>query len=199
MELDRAVGGKMSRVLVIDDDGAFRSDVAEQLQSWGYETKQAPDGRIGLQVIFDWSPDVVLSDIEMPQMTGFDLIEAVAQSGLDYASIGFFFMTTLTSRQNVLSGLRAGADDYIVKPIDYDLLASRLSSFLRKRNIIAEKNAVDNTIGSVERSAISAAAFTSVMTVTGIIGLLTIYSMKSILGFDLMPDAHLIDLFIDRS
>jgi|LNFM01.2.fsa_nt_gb DNA-binding response OmpR family regulator len=189
----------MSRVLVIDDDGAFRSDVAEQLQSWGYETKQAPDGRAGLQVIFDWSPDVVLSDIEMPQMTGFDLIKAVSQSGLEYASVGFFFMTTLQTRQNVLSGLHAGADDYLVKPIDYGILESRLNSFLRKRNIITEKNAVDNAIVSVERSAISAAAFTAVGTVTGIIGLLILYLLKSVLGFDLMPDAHFLDLFIDRS
>lgn len=188
----------MSRVLVIDDDSALRNDVAEQLRSWGYETMEAPDGRIGLQVIFDWAPDLVLSDIDMPRMSGYELISAVTRSGLDHSSIGFFFMTSLRSRQNVLSGLHAGADDYLVKPIDYGILESRLSGFLRKRNIITEKTALDYTIGTLQRSAIGATAFVMVVTVGGTFALVALYAIKSILGFDLMPDAHLIDLFIDR-
>lgn len=189
----------MSRVLAIDDDGALRSDLAQQLRAWGYEVIEAADGHAGLEAIVDWCPDIVLSDIDMPYMSGYDLIAAVSQAGLEHASIGFFFITSLASRQNVLSGLGVGADEYLVKPIDYEMLRSRLSGYLRKRDMITERNANDALINSVGKAAASAAAFVSVATITGIFGFLILYAVKSVLGFDLMPDAHLIDLLLGRS
>ena len=189
----------MPRVLVIDDDAPLRADITYQLQSWGYEIAEAADGRAGLAAVRDWSPDVVLSDIDMPDMSGYDLIVAVAEEGLAQASIGFFFISSLASRQNVLSGYGVGADEYLVKPIDYQMLRARLSSYLRKRDIITEKEADDAAFAWAKHGAIGAVAFTTVGTVTGIVGFLILYLVKSGLGYDLMPDTHLLDLVLGRS
>ncbi len=188
----------MPRILVIDDDGPVRSDIAHQLQTWGYEVAEAANGRAGLRAVLDWSPDVVLSDIDMPDMSGYDLIDAIAEEGLTQASIGFFFISSLASRQNVLSGFGVGADEYLVKPVDYQMLRARLISFLRKRDIITHKKADDASFAWAKHGAIGAVAFTTVGTATGIVGFLILYAVKSGLGYDLLPDTHLLDLVLGR-
>ena len=124
----------MTRILVVEDDGALRYDLAQKLVQWGYEVLTESDGALGFDAIEDWQPDVVLSDINMPNHTGFDLMHRVKQLSADYAGMIFLFVSSRSGPTMVADGICCGADDYITKPIDYALLKAKIESHLRKRD-----------------------------------------------------------------
>ena len=129
----------MTRILVVEDDGALRYDLSEKLVQWGYEVHAEPDGGLGFDAIEDWQPDVVLSDINMPNQTGFDLMHRVNQLSADYADMIFLFVSSRSAPRMIADGICGGADDYITKPIDYALLKARLESHLRKRDKLQDQ------------------------------------------------------------
>ena len=113
-----------ARILCIEDDEDTRELLADVLGGRGYRVEVAVDGREGLERIHADPPDLVLCDISMPQMSGFEVLEAL--SGVDtdrLGSIPFLFLTALADRDTALKGRRLGADDYVTKPIDFELLA----------------------------------------------------------------------------
>jgi DNA-binding NarL/FixJ family response regulator len=76
-------------------------------------------------------PDLVLSDISMPAMSGFDLLERLTALAPRFSNMPFVFLTALTDRDNELKGRRLGADDYVTKPIDFDLLTMIIEARLK--------------------------------------------------------------------
>ncbi|SIO61412.1 DNA-binding response regulator, NarL/FixJ family, contains REC and HTH domains [Bradyrhizobium erythrophlei] len=110
------------RVLCIEDDRETAALIAEDLIDRGYEVSTAHDGHEGLAAILRNAPDLVLSDISMPAMSGFELLERLIALAPRFSKIPFVFLTALTDRDNELRGRRLGADDYVTKPIDFDLL-----------------------------------------------------------------------------
>ena len=124
----------MTRIVLVEDDAALRYDLSERLVQLGYDVFSAPNGELGFDAIQDFQPDVVLSDINMPIQTGYDLMRRVKQLGVDYADVVFMFISARAAPQMVIDGLYAGADDYLTKPIDYTLLKAKLEAHLRKRD-----------------------------------------------------------------
>ncbi len=113
-----------ARILCIEDDEDTRELLVDFLGGRGYRVDAAADGRDGLDAILANPPDLVLCDISMPRMSGFEVLETL--SGLDanrLGSIPFLFLTALADRETALKGRRLGADDFITKPIDFELLA----------------------------------------------------------------------------
>jgi DNA-binding NarL/FixJ family response regulator len=104
--------------------------IAEELVDRGYEVTLAHDGREGLGAILKTMPDLVLSDISMPAMSGFELLERLIALAPRFAKMPFIFLTALTDRDNELKGRKLGADDYVTKPIDFDLLATIIDARL---------------------------------------------------------------------
>jgi len=123
------------KVLCIEDDRETAALIAEELIDRGYEVTVAHDGREGLAAILKTMPDLVLSDISMPVMSGFELLERVTGLAPRFAKMPFVFLTALTDRDNELKGRRLGADDYVTKPIDFEvldtILAARLAGVAR--------------------------------------------------------------------
>src|SRR5271167_5145063 len=123
------------KILVIEDDRETVGLIAEELKDRGYEVHLAHDGREGLAAILKTMPDLVLSDISMPLMSGFELLERLIALAPRFAKMPFVFLTALTDRDNELKGRQLGADDYVTKPIDFDVLvtiiAARLASVAR--------------------------------------------------------------------
>jgi len=118
------------RILCIEDDRETAALIAEELVDRGYEVTIAHDGREGLAAILRTMPDLVLSDISMPVMSGFELLEHLVSLAPRFSKMPFVFLTALTDRDNELKGRQLGADDYVTKPIDFDLLATIIAARL---------------------------------------------------------------------
>ena len=110
------------KILCIEDDRETAALIAEELIDRGYAVALAHDGRDGLAAILKTMPDLVLSDISMPLMSGFELLERLIGLAPRFAKMPFVFLTALTDRDNELKGRQLGADDYVTKPIDFDVL-----------------------------------------------------------------------------
>jgi DNA-binding response OmpR family regulator len=118
------------KILCIEDDRETAALIAEELVDRGYEVTVAHDGREGLAAILTTMPDLVLSDISMPVMSGFELLERVIALAPRFSKMPFVFLTALTDRDNELRGRQLGADDYVTKPIDFEMLATIISARL---------------------------------------------------------------------
>ena len=118
------------KILCIEDDRETAALIAEELIDRGYAVTLAHDGREGFAAILKTMPDLVLSDISMPMMSGFELLERLIALAPRFAKMPFVFLTALTDRENELKGRQLGADDYVTKPIDFDVLATIITARL---------------------------------------------------------------------
>jgi DNA-binding NarL/FixJ family response regulator len=118
------------KILCIEDDRETAALIAEELVDRGYEVCLAHDGREGLAAILRTMPDLVLSDISMPVMSGFELLESLIALAPRFSKMPFVFLTALTDRDNELKGRQLGADDYVTKPIDFEVLATIITARL---------------------------------------------------------------------
>lgn len=118
------------KILCIEDDRETAALIAEELVDRGYAVALAYDGREGFGAILKTMPDLVLSDISMPMMSGFELLERLIALAPRFAKMPFVFLTALTDRDNELKGRQLGADDYVTKPIDFEVLATIITARL---------------------------------------------------------------------
>jgi DNA-binding NarL/FixJ family response regulator len=119
------------KILCIEDDRETAALIAEELLDRGYDVTVAHDGREGLAAVLRIMPDLVLSDISMPAMSGFELLERLTALAPRFSYMPFVFLTALTDRDNELKGRLLGADDYVTKPIDFDLLVTIIAARLK--------------------------------------------------------------------
>jgi len=138
----------LKKILCIEDDRETAALIAEELVERGYDVTVAYDGREGLAAILRVMPDLVLSDISMPAMSGVELLERLIALAPRFSKMPFVFLTALTDRDNELKGRQLGADDYVTKPIDYDLLATIIAARL---NAVARIGLWPKTVGLNER------------------------------------------------
>ena len=118
------------KILCIEDDRETAALIAEELVDRGYEVTVAHDGHQGLAAVLREIPDLVLSDISMPVMSGFELLQRLTALAPRFSKMPFVFLTALTDRDNELKGRQLGADDYVTKPIDFELLATIIAARL---------------------------------------------------------------------
>jgi len=112
------------RVLCIEDDQECARLIAEELSDWGFEVRIAYNGEEGVAVIERQWPDLVLCDICMPGMSGYDVLKRSTALAPRFGKVPFVFLTALTERDKELKARQLGADGYITKPIDFDVLAA---------------------------------------------------------------------------
>lgn len=120
------------RILCIEDDEETANLIAEELRDRGFAVSVAYNGQEGLAAILRDRPDLVLSDISMPVMSGFELLERLTRIAPRLEHMPFVFLTALADRDNELKGRRLGADDYVTKPIDFDMLEAIIRSRLSR-------------------------------------------------------------------
>jgi len=121
---------RKKRILCIEDDRETAALIEEDLVERGYEVILAGDGREGFAAILKQMPDLVLSDISMPVMSGFEVLERLTALAPRFRNMPFVFLTALSDRENELKGRHLGADDYVTKPIDFDVLATIITARL---------------------------------------------------------------------
>jgi DNA-binding response OmpR family regulator len=121
-----------SKILCIEDDRETAALIAEELADRGYEIIVAHDGQEGFAAILRHTPDLVLCDISMPIMSGFEVLERLTAIMPRFGNMPFVFLTALTDRDNELKGRQLGADDYVTKPIDFDVLGTIIAARLAR-------------------------------------------------------------------
>jgi len=117
----------MALVLVVDDADELRAVIRRLLERAGHEVAEASDGRECLRVLYDLKPDLVLLDVSMPGMDGWQALERIRE--LTWVPI--LMVTSREAPPERVRGLRSGADDYIVKPFEPDELLARIDTALR--------------------------------------------------------------------
>ncbi|MBI5279481.1 MAG: protein kinase [Burkholderiales bacterium] len=127
----------MTTVLIVEDDDAIRNNVTRLLKLEGYDIVSAVNGREGLLRVREMKPDVVITDIGMPEMDGFALLEAI-RGDKAIAGTSVMVLTALDDRASMRRGMTAGADDYLAKPFTRVELLEALESLLKKRGRIEE-------------------------------------------------------------
>lgn len=128
----------MTKVLLIEDDSVLRENIAELLELSDFEVLTAPNGKLGLKSININTPDIIVCDIMMPELDGYEVLSEVTKNNKT-KHIPFIFLSAKTEHQDVRKGMNLGADDYITKPFTEDELVSAIESRLAKASILKEK------------------------------------------------------------
>lgn len=118
------------RILCVEDESAIRQDMAEVLREEGFDVEEADNGLAALAAVDRRLPHLIISDFQMPQMDGLKLLETLRARNDAAADIPFIFLTAFGDRESMLAGRREGADDYLVKPVDFDLMIAVAESHL---------------------------------------------------------------------
>jgi DNA-binding NarL/FixJ family response regulator len=118
------------KILCIEDDHETAALIAEELVDRGFDVQIAYNGTEGYSAILKSLPDLVLSDISMPTVSGFDVLERLAAAAPRFRNMPFIFLTAVTDRDIELKARRLGADDFVTKPVDFDLLEAIISARL---------------------------------------------------------------------
>jgi DNA-binding response OmpR family regulator len=121
-------GGTEGRVLVVDDEQGIVDFLQLGLQYEGYEVRSAADGPQALIAISEFKPDLVVLDINMPRMDGYEVCRTIQG-----ADMGILILSARDGLEDRLKGLDVGADDYLVKPFHFEELLARARAILRRR------------------------------------------------------------------
>ncbi|HUR46805.1 MAG TPA: hybrid sensor histidine kinase/response regulator [Candidatus Saccharimonadales bacterium] len=123
---------KAKRVLVIDDTEEIRMIISESLNIYGFDTLSAENGEAGIDVAREHLPDLIICDINMPRMDGYETLKAIRQHE-PTSTIPFIFLSGATERPNVRKGMELGADDYLTKPFSHKELMAAVNTRLEKQ------------------------------------------------------------------
>ncbi|PIQ26315.1 hypothetical protein COW36_15005 [bacterium (Candidatus Blackallbacteria) CG17_big_fil_post_rev_8_21_14_2_50_48_46] len=121
----------MPKVLAIDDEFHILQLVAEFLRDQDYEVTTANNGRLALECLQSYHPDIILCDVEMPEMNGYEVLEQFRKNS-ETAHIPFVFLTGMSARHQMRAGMNLGADDYLTKPFTFQELLKAVQSRLKK-------------------------------------------------------------------
>ena len=134
----------IKKILLIEDDAVLRENTAELLELLGYQVITAANGKIGVEKAINQYPHVIVCDIMMPELNGYDVLDALSNNE-QTKYIPFIFLSAKTERLDVRKGMNLGADDYITKPFNEEELVSAIESRLAKASILKDfKNSAEN-------------------------------------------------------
>ncbi|NJR48927.1 MAG: hybrid sensor histidine kinase/response regulator [Leptolyngbyaceae cyanobacterium CSU_1_3] len=122
----------MEKILVIEDEPQIRANIQEILALSEFETIAAPEGLTGVQMAKDYIPDLIICDIMMPELTGYEVLTAIRQDEVT-STIPLIFLTAQTHRSEMRRGMEYGAADYLMKPFSPSELLRAVTTQLVKR------------------------------------------------------------------
>jgi two-component system OmpR family response regulator len=122
-------GGRPAKVLVVDDEASICALLSATLRLTGFEVRVANNGREALAAAAEYSPDLVVLDVMMPDLSGFEVAQRLRASG---RPVPVLFLTARDSVEDRISGLTVGADDYVAKPFSLEEVVLRIRAILRR-------------------------------------------------------------------
>ena len=117
------------KVLIAEDDRDFGAVLAQYVSISGFEVKRARDGKEAWEMFLEEKPDICVLDVMMPEMDGFSLAEKIKETSKEMPVI---FLTAKSLKEDIVKGLKIGADDYITKPFDPEILILRINNILKR-------------------------------------------------------------------
>lgn len=144
-----------STILVIEDDPDIRSLVVALVERAGMRAREAADGRAGVRAFFEQRPDLVVLDVGLPELDGWQVLERIR----DLSEIPVLMLTAEGEQVQKVRGLEGGADDYVTKPFGHEELVARINALLRRgsRDGDGEETLDDGTVtidGAARRAAV---------------------------------------------
>src|SRR5512141_2459123 len=139
----------MARILVVEDNPVMAEGIRDVLELAGHTAFVAADGVEGLAAIPKVGPDLIISDVMMPHMDGFEFYQTV-RANPAWVFIPFIFLTARGQEEDIYLGKRMGADDYLVKPYDRDNLVATVESKLARARAVSQAAATE--MEAVKRS-----------------------------------------------
>jgi DNA-binding response OmpR family regulator len=132
------------KILIAEDDRDFGNILTQYVTISGFEVNLARDGKEAWEKFNEDKPDICVLDVMMPEMDGFTLAEKIKQS---HADMPIIFLTAKSLKEDIVKGLKLGADDYITKPFDPEVLILRISNILKRvYSSVNDEYHVSNTI-----------------------------------------------------
>lgn len=129
----------MHKLLLIDDDKALSQTTQIFLKAKGFDVSVAENGAVGIQKAFDVIPDIILCDINMPHIDGYEVFSVLQESSATN-NIPFIFLTARDDIRDIRTGMQLGADDYLTKPIDHEELYLSIQTRLKKHEKLVRAN-----------------------------------------------------------
>ncbi len=126
----------MTKILVIEDEQLVRNNVVEQLKAEGFDTIGVENGRVGLNWARQHKPDLIICDVVMPEVDGYEVLSSLRQQPAT-ALMPFIFITALADRADMRRAMERGADDYLTKPFTKAELLGAIAARLKKQAAIA--------------------------------------------------------------
>ena len=146
----------MKKILIIEDNEHVRENTAEILEFANYKVLKAQNGKIGVEKAKEELPDVILCDIMMPELDGFEVLNLLNQNSKT-SHIPFIFLTAKSEKRDMRKGMNLGADDYLTKPFTENELLDAISSRLKKHEFL--KKEFSRTIQGVSQFIDEASAY----------------------------------------
>lgn len=128
----------MKKILLIEDDKVVRENTAEILELAHYKVATAENGKKGIQQLKDFSPDLIICDIMMPELDGYGVLHILSKEPAT-ASIPFIFLTAKAEKSEIRKGMNLGADDYLTKPFDETELLNAIETRFKKMEILKKE------------------------------------------------------------
>lgn len=141
----------MTKILVIEDEELVRLNLVEMLEAEDYEVVGAPNGMIGVMWALDCIPNLVICDIMMPELDGYDVLETLRQDPVT-ATIPFIFLTAKADKASIRQGMELGADDYLTKPFTRSELLQSIRTRLKKQAALMQQRTASASALGMQRS-----------------------------------------------
>jgi len=126
----------MANILVVEDEAPLREVLVDHLLDEGHCPVEARNGKEALELYSSSNPDLIISDINMPVMDGFQFLKNLQSNHPEVENIPFFFLSALSDADDQIKGLNYGIDEYLCKPVDFGVLTTRIElSLLRQQKI----------------------------------------------------------------
>lgn len=119
------------KILIVDDNPHVLKLLSISLQKAGYEVQTAENGDQGIELVNKFKPDLVISDVMMPQTDGIEFCWMVRENS-EIPMVPFIFLTSLNDQDMEIRGFRAGADEYLIKPVDRNVLLEKVETLLKR-------------------------------------------------------------------
>jgi len=133
------------KILCVEDEAEIRENICEILEDEGFVVFSADNAQNGYQQLIDHSPDIIISDILMPKIDGYKFLEMI-RSNPKHHNVPFIFLSALGQKSDMIKGINLSANDYLIKPVDFDLMIAKIKEKITTKNKIDElhKNRLTN-------------------------------------------------------